>query len=98
MTMLISAPLVSANSAITANSLVETPRGPWSTTSSVDGVLEADQREERQRRTRQHGQRGALPLLELKRPARIAAALEQEGETDRHDEQQPAELDLAGTS
>src|SRR5215208_5309933 len=100
MIMLISAPLVSANSAIAENTFVFMASGPsWTTSSSgpsdsesrsedaarlarllghVDGVLEADQREERERGAREDRQRHRLARLEVERRARVAAPVEQE--------------------
>ena len=59
----------------------------------VDGVLEADQRVERDRRAGDHQQRGRGVVVELERGARIAAAVEQERGADHHHEEQAADLD-----
>ena len=59
----------------------------------VDGVLEADQRVERQRRAREDRGDDALALLELERAAGVAAAVAERGDADDDDEQQAAELD-----
>ena len=59
----------------------------------VDRVLEADQRVEGQRRAADDQQRHRVALLELEHPARVAAAVGEEGRADHDDEHQAAHLD-----
>ena len=60
----------------------------------VDGVLEADQRVERERGAREHQERDRVrALLELERAAGIAVAAGQERDADRDHEQQAEQLD-----